>query len=485
MAHKKVDRVQQTTSGVGTGALILDGAAPARMRTFANTLSDGDTCWVLIEHSTLAEWEISLATYSGGYISRSFVAGSSSSTGSLISFSGGVKTVSLIAPAGATPIVNGDGDMSVPRDLWIGRNAAIVGNLTAAGAAFTDPCIVPGVAFSLAGDQYLYDSGTGNATMRVGQGGADVYFTFGTDGVIKAESGFKFGNAEQYLYSPSGSNVAIRAGASGGEKYWSFTSAGLFDAQSGGGKFNGDIYPAADNAFDCGRASERFANIRSVNGTIVTSDGEDKDNIDDLIAAEIAVGRRLRIHKWQMKDAITKKGAEHARWHTGWVAQEVAADFQAEGLDAFKYGCVGFDLLEKVEAYTETVMRPKTEPYEHQTSTIEIVDGVPVRRTTTAVARRPVGTMVAVRDEQGAVVMSPTGAKDEDGQLILAPLLHFVPEMEEVQEERTRMVPDLDEHGVQKKRMNVRPDELKAFVLAALMADVGELKDQVAALTSA
>jgi hypothetical protein len=323
----------------------------------------------------------------------------------------------------------------------------------------------------------------GPAHFDCGLGGGNVYYAFRPDGTLHVPIAVRFGFDEQYLYSQVGGAAVVGAGVSGAEKYWSFRETGLFESGNGGGKFAGDVYPSADNAFDCGRASERFANIRSVNGSIVTSDGDDKEHIGDLVAAEIAVGRSLRVRKWQMKDAIAKKGAEHARWHSGWVAQEVAADFQAEGLDAFKYGCVGFDLLDKTETYTETVMRPKTEPLEIVTTEIVVVDGQPVRKPKTEVVQRPVGTMVVVKDEAGVVVMVPSAERGDDGQPIMVPLLHFVPTMEPFDEPRTRIVPDLDEHGVQKKRMNVRPDELKAFVLAALLADVADLQSKVDALT--
>lgn len=100
MAHVKADRVQQTTQSTGTGSLVLDGPVPARMRPFESVMNNGDTCWILIEHQTSAEWEICLGTYNAGTISRSFPAGSASVTGGVVPFSAGTKTVSLLPPAG-------------------------------------------------------------------------------------------------------------------------------------------------------------------------------------------------------------------------------------------------------------------------------------------------------------------------------------------------------------------------------------------------
>jgi hypothetical protein len=46
-----------------------------------------------------------------------------------------------------------------------------------------------GVLFSATGDQYLYDSGSGNATIRAGTGGSDVYYNFAANGTFSAING--------------------------------------------------------------------------------------------------------------------------------------------------------------------------------------------------------------------------------------------------------------------------------------------------------
>ena len=101
MAHRIFDRVQETTTSTGAGALTLAGAV-TRMRGFvAAGFSDGDTFLGLIEHATAAEWEIALCTYSASTITRATPL--QSSTGSAVSFSAGTKTISLVRPA--SPVV--------------------------------------------------------------------------------------------------------------------------------------------------------------------------------------------------------------------------------------------------------------------------------------------------------------------------------------------------------------------------------------------
>jgi hypothetical protein len=127
MAHGKFDLVQETSTSAGTGAIALAGAV-TRRRRFGDVLANGDTCYVLIEHASAAEWEIGLATWNTGHsLTRGAV--SASSTGSAVNFSAGTKTITLIAPAAKSLVEDNNGDVPVTRDVAVGRN------LTAAGAA--------------------------------------------------------------------------------------------------------------------------------------------------------------------------------------------------------------------------------------------------------------------------------------------------------------------------------------------------------------
>ena len=111
MAHQVLDRVQETTTSTGTGALTLAGAVSKMLGFLDAGLSNGDTFWGLIEHATAAEWEIALCTFaSAGAGSITRAAPLKSSTGSAVSFSAGTKTVSLVAPASKTPVVDADGN---------------------------------------------------------------------------------------------------------------------------------------------------------------------------------------------------------------------------------------------------------------------------------------------------------------------------------------------------------------------------------------
>ena len=94
-----------------------------------------------------------------------------------------------------------------------------------------------------------------------------------------------------------------------------------------------------DDAVDLGTSGARFDDIFATNGTIQTSDQNDKQDIAELSEAEqrVAVACKGLIRKFKWKSAVASKGSD-ARYHFGVIAQDVQAAFAAEGLDAGDYG---------------------------------------------------------------------------------------------------------------------------------------------------
>ena len=101
---------------------------------------------------------------------------------------------------------------------------------------------------------------------------------------------------------------------------------------------SGAIYPWTDNASDLGSASFRFDDIYATNGTIQTSDANEKQQIAALTDAEITAAKSIsqlfKTFKWN--SAVTEKG-DAARTHAGVIAQDVQAAMTAAGLDAGDY----------------------------------------------------------------------------------------------------------------------------------------------------
>jgi hypothetical protein len=93
-----------------------------------------------------------------------------------------------------------------------------------------------------------------------------------------------------------------------------------------------------DNVIDLGRPDVRFDDIYATNGTIQTSDRNEKQDIAELSDAEqrVAVACKGLLRKFRWKDSVAEKGDE-ARTHFGIIAQDLQAAFAAEGLDAGDY----------------------------------------------------------------------------------------------------------------------------------------------------
>jgi hypothetical protein len=93
-----------------------------------------------------------------------------------------------------------------------------------------------------------------------------------------------------------------------------------------------------DNGIDLGGLNSRFVDIYATNGTIQTSDRNEKQDIEALSEAEqrVAVACKGLLRKFRWKDAVAEKG-DDARIHFGIIAQDLQDAFAAEGLDAGRY----------------------------------------------------------------------------------------------------------------------------------------------------
>ena len=100
-----------------------------------------------------------------------------------------------------------------------------------------------------------------------------------------------------------------------------------------------------DNALDLGMSSVRFNQAYIYNGVTSGSDEREKQEIAQLEEAEtrVAVACKGLLRKWRWKDAVEAKdnnpsSDKIARIHFGIIAQNLKAAFEAEGLDAGRYG---------------------------------------------------------------------------------------------------------------------------------------------------
>ena len=169
----------------------------------------------------------------------------------------------------------------------------------------------------------------GNQTISFDIGGTQKQ-QFDSSGNVKILTGnLQFGasGSETGQIEISSSNLLIRS--TGDKSGIRFDANGITPFKNGS---------EADDAIDLGYASGRFDDLYATNGTIQTSDENEKQDIASMTTAELAVGKRLsslfKTFRWKSK--VTEK-TDKARTHSGIIAQQVKAAFEAESLDATKY----------------------------------------------------------------------------------------------------------------------------------------------------
>lgn len=171
----------------------------------------------------------------------------------------------------------------------------------------------------------------------------------------------------QYVLTSTGAYVAnvkdVAIGAFGAVTHRWFVGANqiLLQAENGNFRFysnGGQIFhitpsettttglrPSSEGPYTVGSPVARYAAVWAVNGTIQTSDEREKQDIELLTAAERRVAQQLKllVRTYRWKEELNR-GSEK---HFGFVAQQVIAAFEDEGLDWREYGVIsgGADTL--------------------------------------------------------------------------------------------------------------------------------------------
>jgi len=111
MALKIADRVRETTTTEGTGAISLGGAV-GNFETFSANLSNSDTTYYAIVDSTNNTFEVGLGTYasSGNTLTRTTPI-SSSNSNSAVNFGAGTKEVFITTPASKMAFLDASGNL--------------------------------------------------------------------------------------------------------------------------------------------------------------------------------------------------------------------------------------------------------------------------------------------------------------------------------------------------------------------------------------
>ena len=142
MALILADRVRETTTTTGTGAVVLAGAYQS-YRTFLSAIGDGNTTYYAIANANTGDWEVGIGTYSSGTnsLSRDTIL-SSSNSGAVVNLSAGVKDIFVTQPSERAVYVSGTSvvaanSATVPNSLLANSSLTINGNSVSLGGSTT------------------------------------------------------------------------------------------------------------------------------------------------------------------------------------------------------------------------------------------------------------------------------------------------------------------------------------------------------------
>jgi len=125
MALVVADRVKETTTTTGTGAITLAGAAN-NFVTFSSVLSNSDTTYYAIIDETNNDFEVGLGTFSSGgnALARTTIL-SSSNSGSVVDLQAGTKEVFVNYPADKSVFLDASGDANFAGAVNVNSTSAI------------------------------------------------------------------------------------------------------------------------------------------------------------------------------------------------------------------------------------------------------------------------------------------------------------------------------------------------------------------------
>jgi cytoskeletal protein CcmA (bactofilin family) len=125
------DRVKETTTTTGTGALTLGGAVTG-FETFGTGVGNSNTTYYAVTLGGSAEFEVGLGTLNSDSttITRTTVI-SSSNSDNAVNFSAGTKTIFCTIPASKSVFLDASGNTTLGADLSVGDDLTVEGGVIA------------------------------------------------------------------------------------------------------------------------------------------------------------------------------------------------------------------------------------------------------------------------------------------------------------------------------------------------------------------
>lgn len=222
MALVVADRVKETTTSTGTGAISLAGAEP-NFRTFSSVLSDGDTTYYAIVDDPNTSFEVGLGTYASGgnTLTRTTVL-SSSNSNNAVNFSAGSKDVFITYPADKSAYLDGSNQLVI-NDTAVTSTAAELNLLDGATAntVVNSKAVIYGSGGEVAATSYTGDGSalTGidaapsfSATASGAISNGDTVIV-NSDGTVSSVAGVTENVGSATAITASGPQFSLRQGA--------------------------------------------------------------------------------------------------------------------------------------------------------------------------------------------------------------------------------------------------------------------------------
>ena len=112
--------------------------------------------------------------------------------------------------------------------------------------------------------------------------------------------------------------------------------------------------PVDDNDIYLGDSTNRWKNIFGATGTISTSDQRVKNSIENINDSLLDAWENVEPKQYKFNDATESKG-EQARFHTGYLAQDIEKACADNNIDATRYGLFCYDSWEEEPEISEDV----------------------------------------------------------------------------------------------------------------------------------
>ncbi|MFU0912934.1 tail fiber domain-containing protein [Kluyvera intermedia] len=109
------------------------------------------------------------------------------------------------------------------------------------------------------------------------------------------------------------------------------------------------LTPRSTNTYNIGGASSVYANGYFQNAITVVSDRDHKPIEEDVPDNILDIWGSISPKRYKYDWAIEEKGVEGARWHVGWIAQDILEAFAKAGEDATEWALITYNEWDESE----------------------------------------------------------------------------------------------------------------------------------------